>query len=42
MSLINCEVNHILIWSANCGISEGFRQTAFAKTYIKLFVPVVR
>ena len=30
MPLINCEINLILTWSANCVISEGNRETKFA------------
>ena len=41
MYLINCEVNLILTWSANCVIPEGNRQTNFAMTDTKLYVPVV-
>ena len=39
--LINCEINLILTWSANCVISEGNRVTTFAITDTKLYVPVV-
>ena len=39
--LINCEINLILTWSANCVISEGNRVTTFALTDTKLYVPVV-
>ena len=41
MSLVNCETNLILIWSAICVISEGNRQTTFAVADTKLSVPVV-
>ena len=30
MPLINCEINLILTWSANCVISEADRATTFA------------
>ena len=38
--LINCEINLILTWSAYCVISEGDRETTFAITDTKLYVPV--
>ena len=41
MSLINCEINLILTWSASCVICEADRATTFAITDIKLYVPVV-
>ena len=41
MPLINCEINLILTWSANCGISEGNRVSTFAITDTNLYVPVV-
>ena len=41
MFLINCEINLILIWSANCIISEGNRRTTFLIIDTKLYVPVV-
>ena len=41
MRLINCEINLILTWSANCIISEGNIVTTFAITDTKLYVPVV-
>ena len=41
MLLINCEINLLLTWSANCVISEGDRETTFAITDTKLYVPVV-
>ena len=41
MPLINCEINLILILSANCVLSEGNGATTFAITDIKLYVPVV-
>ena len=40
MSLINCEINLILTWSVNFVIPEGNRQTNFAITDTKLYVPV--
>ena len=39
--LINYKVNLILIWSANCVISEGNRGATFAITHTKVYVPVV-
>ena len=41
MSLINCEINLILILSENCIISERNRVTTFAITYAKRYVPFV-
>ena len=41
MSLINCEVNLILTWSANCVISEGNRAKDFAMTDRTRYVPVL-
>ena len=43
MPLVNCEINHILTWSANCVISnaEENQATTFAITDTKLYVPVV-
>ena len=44
MPLINCEINVILIWSANCviGSTDAANQGAtFAITEKKLYVPVV-
>ena len=43
MSLINCEINLISTWSANCVISNaaGIQATLFAITDAKLYVPVV-
>ena len=43
MPLINCEINLILTWSANCVISNAAvnQATTFAITYTKLYVPVV-
>ena len=43
MPLINCEINLILTWSANCVISNAAagQATAFAITDTKLHVPVV-
>ena len=37
---MNCEINLILTWSANCAISEVNRVTTFAITDTKLYVPV--
>ena len=39
--LINYKVNLILIWSANCVISERNRGATFAITHTKVYVPVV-
>ena len=43
MSFINCEINLILIWLANCIIKSGGvdQATTFAITDTKLYVPVV-
>ena len=43
MLLINCEINLILTWSANCVLSKtnANQATAFAITDTKLYVPVV-
>ena len=43
MPLINCEINLILTWSANCVVSNAAtnQETAFAITDRKLYVPVV-
>ena len=44
MPLINCEINLILTWSANCSILSGTvanQVTTFAITDTKLYVPVV-
>ena len=41
MPLINCEINLVLTWSANCVISECNTVTTFAITDTKLYVPVV-
>ena len=44
MPLINCEINFILTWSANCVIvsTEVANESAiFAITETKLYVPVV-
>ena len=41
MSLINCEIDFILIWSANCVISSATGTKKFAITDTKLCVPVV-
>ena len=43
MPLINCEINLILAWSANCVISNATNNqaTTFAITDTKLYVPVV-
>ena len=42
MSLINCEINLILTWSAKCVLSNSRNQeTTLAMTDTKLYVPVV-
>ena len=41
MHLINCKINLILTWSANCVISKVNRVTTFAITDTKLYGPVV-
>ena len=43
MSLINCEINLILTWSANCVISSAAENQAiiFAISDTKLYVSVV-
>ena len=41
--LINCEINLILTWSANCVVSNAAanQATTFAITNTKLYVPIV-
>ena len=44
MSLINCELNPILTWSANCvmvSIDNANKVATFSTTKTKLFLPVV-
>ena len=41
MSLINCEINLILVWSEKCVLSNDTKATTFAKTNTELYVPVV-
>ena len=41
MPLINREINFILTWSSACTIAEVNRETSFAITDTKLYVPVV-
>ena len=41
MPLTKCEINLFLTWSANCVISEDDRETTFAITNAKLYVPAV-
>ena len=41
MPLVNCEINLILTWLANCITSEGNRVTTFAITDTKIYAPVV-
>ena len=39
MPFVNCKINFILIWLANCVISKG--NTNFCKNRYKIYVPVV-
>ena len=41
MHLINCEVNHILTWLANCAVFEGNGVTTFSITDTKRYVLVI-
>ena len=41
MLLINCEINLILTWSADCDISSETGPTKFSSTDTKLYVSVV-
>ena len=41
MSLINCEINLILIWSEKCVLSNDTKATTFVITDTNLFTPVV-
>ena len=43
MPLINCEINPLLTWSANCVTSSSAKNqgATFAITDAKLYVPVV-
>ena len=41
MPLINCEINFLLIWRAQCVISFATRARIFVITNTKLYVPVV-
>ena len=41
MLLINCEINLILIWPANCVITNSTDTETFAKTDTKIYVLVV-
>ena len=41
ITLINCEINLILTWSANCIISKGNRATNLAITETKIYVPIL-
>ena len=43
MPLINCKINLIVAWSANCVLSNVTtnQNTTFSITYAKLYVPVV-
>ena len=39
--LINYEINHILIWSDKCVLSNDTKTIIFVLTYTKHYVPVV-
>ena len=39
MSLFNCEINHILNWSANCVIAAVNREKTLAVNNTNLYVP---
>ena len=41
MSLINCEIYLILTWSSTCVINNSTSTGTFAKTDMKLHVPVI-
>ena len=41
MSLINCEVNLILTWSAKCDIADSTSAEEFKLADTKLFIPLV-
>ena len=41
MPLINCEINLILTWSADCVISSAADETKYAVTDTKPNVPIV-
>ena len=41
ISLINCEINLILTWSADCVISFTTGETKLAITDTKFYVPIV-
>ena len=41
MTLINCEVNHILKWSSNCVVPNSTGARRFVISDTKLYVPVV-
>ena len=41
MPLINCEINLILTWSADCVISSATEERKLSITDTKLYVPVV-
>ena len=41
MLLINCEIGPILKWSISCIIRETKKETTFAITDTKIFIPVV-
>ena len=41
MTLINCEVNHILKWSSTCVVPNSTGARRFVISDTKLYVPVV-
>lgn len=41
MLLINCEIGPSLKWSTSCVIRETKKETTFAITDTKIFIPVV-
>ena len=41
MPLINCEFNLVLTWSEKCVLSNDTKETTFAVTDTKRYLPVV-
>ena len=41
IALINCEINLIITWSANCVINNASGATTFAMTNAKRYLPLV-
>ena len=41
MSLMDCEINLVLTWTAKCMLSNDAKTTTFVIADIKLYVPVV-